>query len=178
MNQRRLSFCPKTSVPGVSDVWGAATGITSGIRRSLLVKALLLFVLAFSFSLPATHAQIINYPSGFAGSSGQIWLENFATLEGSLIHLVPSRVHNGSNAWFKTPENVQAFTTTFTFNIDCSADTSDCGGGFGFMMICACTGGNPTYDPPNGHPGFTYSGFSGAQFSWSQCQQPLTPAGT
>ena len=121
---------------------------------------------------------MINFPSGFTDSSSQVWLENFATLDGSLIHLVPGKVHNGSNAWFKTPENVQTFTTTFTFHIDCSADRSDCGGGFGFMMICACSGGNPTYDPANGHPGFTYSGFSGAQFSWSQCEQPLTPAGT
>ena len=178
MNRRRLSLCAKTAASNASEVVGAATRFLSRTRKSGFPVGMLLMVMACSFFLPRTHAQVINYPSGFAGSSGQIWLENFATLEGSLIHLVPSRVHNGSNAWFKTPENVQAFTTTFTFNIDCSADASDCGGGFGFMMICACTGGNPTYDPANGHPGFTYSGFSGAQFSWSQCQQPLTPAGT
>jgi hypothetical protein len=132
--------------------------------------------MTLGFVLPSAHAQVINYPNGFASSSGQIWLENFAALDGSMIHLVPSRVHNGSNAWFETPENVQAFTTTFTFHIDCSAQPSNCGGGFGFMMICACTGGNPVYNPGGGQPGYTYSGYSGAQFSWSQCEQPLTPA--
>jgi hypothetical protein len=128
-------------------------------------------------SAPSGSSQtVIDYPSGFANSSGQIWLENFAKLSGSSIHLVPSTVHNGSNAWFKIPENEQAFTTTFTFHIVCTTDPSDCGGGFGFMMICACEGGNPTYNPAAGHPGYTYSGFSGAQFSWSQCEVPLTPA--
>jgi Legume lectin domain/Chitobiase/beta-hexosaminidase C-terminal domain len=119
---------------------------------------------------------VINFPSGFAGSSSQIWLENNATLSGSLIHLVPSTVHNASNFWFKTPENIQAFTTTFTFHIDCSNDPSNCGDGLGFMIICACEGGNPTYNPSTGKPGYTYSGFSGGQFSWSQCVSPFTPS--
>jgi hypothetical protein len=126
---------------------------------------------------PAGSSQaVIDYPSGFASSSGKIWLENFAKLSGSSIHLVPSTVHNGSNAWFEIPENEQAFTTTFTFHIVCTTNPSNCGGGFGFMMICACEGGNPTYNPATGHPGYTYSGFSGAQFSWSQCEVPLTPS--
>jgi Glycosyl hydrolases family 39 len=126
----------------------------------------------------AVSQTVINYPNGFASSSGQIWLENNATLSGSSIHLVPSLVHNASNAWFETVENEQAFTTTFTFHIVCTANPSDCGGGFGFMMICKCTGGNPVYGGSDNLPGYTYSGFSGAQFSWSQCAQPLTPAST
>ena len=126
----------------------------------------------------ASAASVINYPNGFAGSSGQVWLENYASLSGSEIHLVPSVVHNGSNAWFKTPENIQAFTTTFTFHVDCSSQPSNCGDGLGFMIICACSGGNPTYNPSIGHPGYTYSGFSGGQFSWSQCEIPLAPAGS
>ena len=97
-------------------------------------------------------------------------------LSGSLIHLVTSVVHNADNAWYETPENIQAFTTTFTFHIDCSNDTSDCGGGLGFMIICACEGGNATYNPSTGHPGYTYAGFSGAQFSWSQCVSPFIPS--
>ena len=175
---RQLSDTSGTAALNAPKSLGVAAnvpGSQQGIRSWLF---LLLSVITFGVCLNAAHAQVINFPSGFADSSSQVWLENFATLNGSLIHLVPSKVHNGSNAWFKTPENVQSFTTTFTFHIDCSADKSDCGGGFGFMMICACSGGNPTYDPANGHPGFTYSGFSGAQFSWSQCEQPLTPAGT
>ncbi len=42
-------------------------------------------------SLPAAHAQVINYPSGFAGSAGQIWLVNGASpLVGSTIQLTTS----------------------------------------------------------------------------------------
>ena len=40
---------------------------------------LLLAMMALGLtSSRAANAQVINYPSGFAGSSGQIWLENNA----------------------------------------------------------------------------------------------------
>ena len=175
LTSRQIPSWPDT---GASQTPGFLRQVASFVcetRGSRSLVVLLVAVMTLGFTRPAVHAQVINYPSGFANASADVWMENFASFDGSLIHLVPSKVHNGSNAWFKTPENVQAFSTTFTFHIDCSADPSDCGGGFGFMMICACTGGNPVYDPP-GKPGFTYSGYSGAQFSWSQCEQPLTPA--
>ena len=177
MNRRQLLDC---AVIKASEAPRLRSAVTKVLNKKHPGKPLLVLFFALTmlvFLMSAVHAQVINFPGGFAGARGQIWLENFASHDGSLIHLVPSTEHNGSNAWFKTPENVQAFTTTFTFHIDCSTKPSDCGGGFGFMMICACTGGNPVYDPP-GKPGYTYSGFSGAQFSWSQCQQPLTPSST
>ena len=52
---------------------------------------------------------------------------------------------------------MQAFTTTFTFTETCS---TYCGDGFGFMIISTS---NPSSS------GFTYSGGTGAQLSWSQC---------
>ena len=52
---------------------------------------------------------------------------------------------------------MQAFTTTFTFTETCP---TYCGDGFGFMIISTS---NPSSS------GFTYSGDSGAQLSWSQC---------
>jgi hypothetical protein len=125
--------------------------------------------LAFLFCLPqfinaltpagAAHAQVINYPSGFAGSSGQIWLVNGASpLVGSTIQLTTSGLSNAANnAWYETPVNVQAFTTTFTFTDTCS---TYCGDGFGFMIISTS---NPSSS------GFTYSGGTGAQLSWAQC---------
>jgi hypothetical protein len=156
----------------------SAFSFRSVVRLALLV-GLTLFVNAVTSAGTANAQTVINFPSGFAGSSSQIWLEAYASLSGSEIHLVPSVVHNASNAWFKTPENVQAFTTTFTFRIDCShGGTDGCGDGLGFMIICACTGGNYTYDPANGKPGYTYAGFSSGQFSWSECQSPFTPAST
>jgi hypothetical protein len=136
-------------------------------------KLLLSLALLWALAPPSTQAQIINYPSGFAGSSGQIWLEANASLSGSTIQLVSLNVHSANNAWYKTPVNIQAFTTTFTWTIACPSSGSGlaCGDGFGFMMICACSPGNPVYSPP-GKPGFTYSGWSGGQFSWSTCLAP------
>ena len=165
---------PVSEIPAWSSAITKVFG-ESWKRLSLLV--LLLAALIPGLLIASANGQmVINYPNGFVGSSGQVWLENYASLSGSEIHLVPSVVHNGSNAWFKTPENIQAFTTTFTFHVDCSSQPSDCGDGLGFMIICACSGGNPTYNPSIGHPGYTYSGFSGGQFSWSQCEIPLAPA--
>jgi hypothetical protein len=130
--------------------------------RSIVRLALLFYLPQFINALTpagAAHAQVINYPRGFAGSSGQIWLVNGASpLVGSTIQLTTSGVADaGNNAWYETPINVQAFTTTFTFTETCS---TYCGDGFGFMIISTS---NPS------SPGFTYSGGAGAQLSWSQC---------
>ncbi len=126
---------------------------------------------------PVSAQPLINYPSGFsstalssaAGGSGPIWMVN-SVQAGSQIQLTAIGTEHGvANAWFKTPVNIQAFTTTFTFQIECSGGNStNCSNGLGFMIICACTSGNPVYSPP-GKPGFTYSGYSGNRFSWSQC---------
>ena len=78
-------------------------------------------------------------------------------LSGSSIQLTNQLTDAANNAWYETPVNVQAFTTTFTFAETCP---SDCGDGFGFMIISV---NNPS------SAGYTYSGDSGAQFSWSQC---------
>jgi Chitobiase/beta-hexosaminidase C-terminal domain/Legume lectin domain len=122
-------------------------------------QVVLSFVVMMLGLLGVAHAQVINYPGGFAGSSGQIWLENGASpLVGSTIQLTTSGVVNAANnAWYETPVNVQAFTTIFTFTDTCS---SYCGDGFGFMIISTS---NPSSS------GFTYSGGAGAQLSWSQC---------
>jgi hypothetical protein len=130
--------------------------------RSIVRLALLFYLPQFINALTpagAAHAQVINYQSGFAGSTGQIWLVNGASpLVGSTIHLTTSGLVNGANnAWYETPVNVQAFTTTFTFTDTCS---TYCGDGFGFMIISTS---NPS------SAGFAYSGAAGAQLSWSQC---------
>ena len=124
------------------------------------------FVTGQSSTGGGTSQTVINYPSGFAGSSGQLWLENGTTLSGSAIQLTNSTSQSANNAWYKTPVNVQAFTTTFTWNAICPASPATCGDGMGFMIIS---------DPNSTPAGYTYSGFSGGQFSWSQCTTP--PAG-
>jgi len=119
-------------------------------------------------STSSSSTPVIDFPNGFGGSPSTIWLENFATYSGSSIHLVPSVIHNASNAWFKTPENVQSFTTNFTFHVVCPAAPTQCGDGFGFMII---SDPNVTTNTQSGgtDPGFTFSGASGGQFSWSAC---------
>jgi hypothetical protein len=130
----------------------------------------------------AASSSVIDYPGGFnssavsssSGGSGPIWMENGSTLSGSQIQLAQmGSNHGANNAFYKTPVNVQAFTTTFNFQIQCGS-VNDCVSGMGFIIICACTGGNPVYNPP-GSPGFTYSGDSGNQFSWSQCPGIYSP---
>jgi hypothetical protein len=160
----------------------SASSCFSGVGLSACFSLSSVFFVAMMLcgllSSYAAEAQtVINYPNGFNsaavstayGASGTIWLNN-ATQGGSQIQLsTVGTDHGAANAWFRTPANIQAFTTTFTFQIECSGGSSaNCANGMGFMIICACIGGNPVYNPP-GQPGFTYSGFSGNQFSWSQC---------
>jgi hypothetical protein len=133
-------------------------------------KLLLFLALLWAFAPSSTQAQVINYPTGFAGSSGQIWLTG-AQLSGSRIELLDGGIHTGYNAFYETPVNIQAFTTNFTFQASCSPNPSDCGNGFGFEII-ADNSSNPK------SPGYTYSGWSGAQFSWSMgCDGSIGGAG-
>jgi Chitobiase/beta-hexosaminidase C-terminal domain/Legume lectin domain len=108
----------------------------------------------------AGNAPVINYPNGFAGNPAQLSLVNRAVYSGSSLELTNSGGGLANNAWYETPVNVQAFTTTFTWNAICPAKPASCGDGMGFMII---SDSNPS------SPGFKYSGYSGSQFSWSTC---------
>ena len=65
--------------------------------------------------------QVISYPSGFEGDPSQLWLGNGAVYSGSSIELTNSKFNLANNVWYKTPVNVQAFTTTFTWTASCPA---------------------------------------------------------
>jgi Chitobiase/beta-hexosaminidase C-terminal domain/Legume lectin domain len=155
VNHRQVSPRPETSAFGTPGLSGAKVFRETWRRRALVGFSLA--VLMWGVMRPrAADAQIINYPSGFAGSTGQIWLQNGAVLSGSSIQLTNNTNGAANNAWYEMPVNVQAFTTSFTFAETCP---TDCGDGFGFMIISV---NNPS------SPGYTYSGDSGGQFSWSQ----------
>jgi len=146
---------------------GAVTRVFGETRRSRRLVVFSFAVMLFGLLMPAARAQtVVNYANGFAGAGSAIVFGTFSTYEGSKIHLVLSTVHNADNAWYTTPVNIQAFTTTFTFNVDCSnAGPGGCGDGFGFQFINNNTQPNyPSY----------YSGYSGGQFSYSQCVQPIS----
>jgi len=132
--------------------------VATGYTNSAVASAA--YSIIGSPSPDAGDAQVINYPSGFATQPSQMSLQNGSVYSGSSIKLTTSSVSLANNAWYKTPVNVQAFTTTFTWTVSCPAKPASCGDGMGFMIISTS---NPS------SAGFNYSGFSGAQLSWAKC---------
>jgi hypothetical protein len=120
---------------------------------------------------------VINYPSGFGASCDptNIWLENSATCAPPSVYLMKyTPTHLSDNLTYKTPENIQSFTTQFTFRVSCANVTSGnpCGNGFGFGGII-----NPNYKTNGGGP-YTYEADSN-QFAWANCSLvnfPICPA--
>src|ERR1700754_1242128 len=130
MSHRQLSSCLETPAPDAPGLLGALTeAICESWRSGALVGFSLVVMMLGVPGLRAANAQIIDYPSGFAGSTGQIWLQHTAALSGSTIQLTQNTTGEANNAWYETPVNVQAFTTTFTFAETCP---TDCGDGLGF----------------------------------------------
>lgn len=106
------------------------------------------------------NAQVIDYVNGFACHPGQMYLGRSSVYSGSSIELTNQSQGLADNAWYKTPLDVQAFTTTFTWNAVCPQKPALCGDGMGFMIISASNSSSE---------GFNYSGYSGSQLSWSRC---------
>ena len=165
VNHYHLAFCHKISALTATR---ARLAVKQSLRRGsrsccLALLSVVVPTLGVLTPLAADAQTVIDYPSGFAGvtsGSAPIWLENASTLSGSSIQLTALNGHSANNIWYKTPVNVQAFTTTFSWTATCPA-SGPCGDGMGFMIIS---------DPNSTPAGFTYSGYSGGQFSWSQCQ--------
>ena len=129
-----------------------------------------------------TGTPIINYPNGFGGATCQdcapppanepIWISTGVAAAGSALGILTDGIHTGNNIWYATPVNIQAFTTTFTFQADCSANPTFCGQGLGFMII-GDDASNTFYkicpgQPPSATCGYNYTGFAGPYLSWAQ----------
>ncbi|MBV8674915.1 MAG: chitobiase/beta-hexosaminidase C-terminal domain-containing protein [Acidobacteriaceae bacterium] len=70
-----------------------------------------------------TATPVVNFPSGFASSSGEVVLGGAAKLSGSSVQLTGATVNEAGAVWYANPVNVQSFTTNFTFQVtDPSAD--------------------------------------------------------
>lgn len=169
MNHRQLTSLPQAPASEAASLLGIVVNSFCAARRSRPVVVLSLAAMMLGLLGPhAATAQVINYPAGFesavtssaSGGSGPIWLENASTLSGSSIQLTTMTQQSANNIWYRTPVSVQAFTTTFTWTVTCPASPALCGDGMGFMIMS---------DPNSTPAGFTYSGYSGGQLSWSQC---------
>jgi hypothetical protein len=88
--------------------------------------------------------------SNIGGGAGQIFLSANAALSGSAIALTPDNSnHTAGAAWYVTQQNIQAFTTKFTFRIIPSNSTPQvaCAMTFAVQNSNATTNGN-SYGPP------------------------------
>lgn len=99
----------------------------------------------------AQSTSLVSYPSGFASASGPVALAGSAAVNGSEIQLTSGAIaHQAGAAWYKTPLNIQSFTTNFTFQM-ASNGTSPSIQGLTFCIqnSNATTnphwGGNPLY---------------------------------
>jgi Legume lectin domain/Chitobiase/beta-hexosaminidase C-terminal domain len=62
---------------------------------------------------------VLSYPSGFASAGSAINIAGQAALSGTNIDLTTTAGnHEAGAAWFRTPQNIQSFTTDFTFQLD------------------------------------------------------------
>jgi hypothetical protein len=134
-----------------------AIAVASGDTNSAVGSAA--YTVGSTSSDPGGTAAI-NYPNGFAGHPSQLYLGNSSVYSGSSIQLTNTSGGVQNNAWYETPVNVEAFTTTFTWNAVCPAKPALCGDGMGFIILS---------NPNSSSEGFNYSGYSGSQFSWSKC---------
>jgi hypothetical protein len=66
----------------------------------------------------AGATQVFSYPNGFAGASGAIQPSWSGAIVGAALNLTNTgNAHEAGGAWYKTQQNITAFTTDFTFHI-------------------------------------------------------------
>jgi hypothetical protein len=86
---------------------------------------------------------VFNYPSGFAGSSAHIRAAWEAVLSGSILELTTG-AHTAGEVWYTTQQNVTAFTTDFTVQLNLNGVTPrQTTAGFAFVVQNT----NATTDP-------------------------------
>ena len=90
---------------------------------------------------------VFSYPNGFASASNAIHTAGSARFDGSTIALASPAFgdHQASGAWYETQQNIQAFTTDFTFQIDAASQGAPIQG----MTFCV-QNTNAANQAPNG----------------------------
>jgi hypothetical protein len=96
-----------------------AMATASGYSQSAVATA--------AYTIGSTPPPVVNFPSGFASTSG-LSLNGGATISGGTLVLTDGG-YEARSVWYSTPVNVQTFTTDFTFQL--TAATAD---GFTFAI--------------------------------------------
>jgi len=134
VNDLAFSHIPETLAAGKSQPWGAVGFLFGQTRRSRLL-VLAVAVIALNMASPSYGQSVFNCSSGFASSGtcgvGIIYplnepfavtgANNGATpgMSGAAVELIPGNgQHNAMSMNYSTPVSVQAFSTTFTFQMN------------------------------------------------------------
>ena len=102
---------------------------------------------------------VFNYPD-FSGSPS-VHPTASVTISGSQVHLTDGQSHNGGGLWYNTVQNIQSFTTQFTFQLPGIS-------GYGMFFVIQNSNGttNPGYSGinagGNSANGMGYGGGGGA----------------
>jgi Legume lectin domain/Chitobiase/beta-hexosaminidase C-terminal domain len=86
-----------------------AIAVLTGSTNSAVASA--------AYTIQAAGVAAINFSSGFGSASGQMLLNGSALLSGTALQLTDGGASEEGTAWYKTPVNVQSFTTDFTFQL-------------------------------------------------------------
>src|SRR5271166_5782105 len=76
-------------------------------------------------------AALIDFSTGFAGSTSVLTLNGSATLNGSKLELTNGGLYEAASAFATSPVDVTGFNTQFTFQLSAGTNTAD---GFTFTI--------------------------------------------
>src|ERR1700691_3840517 len=123
-------------------------GRTPRVLNTSLALIALAFAVCKVASASGTGASpIFSYPE-FSGSSS-VHPTGTVAISGSQVHLTDGSSHNGGGLWYNTVQNIQSFTTTFTFQLP---------GIDGYGMFFVIQNSNSTTNP--GYSGLSAGGNS------------------
>lgn len=144
------------------------SGLTTGVSHNYTIA------LINSNGVGPQGAPVSGTPSGavqqfnfanFAGAPATLNLVTAATFSGSVIDITQGVSHNGGCVWYKTLQNIQSFTTTFSYVLPAISKTSN---NFGIVFVVQNT--NSTTNPfasgvnmvPASANGIAYGGGGGS----------------
>ncbi len=98
---------------------------------------------------PTGATLIFSYPSGFGGSSGAIFNAASSSLTGSMLALTPaSGGHTAGASWYIAQQNIQTFTTQFTFQLSPAVTSIPTTAAMAFVVQNSNATTDTVYGPP------------------------------